>query len=262
MMSKNKFVAFLCLVIAAGILSSCGTTSKAKKKQAVEPSLPKEPYQDVIMMPPEQQPADVYHTIAPGETLWRISKMYNVDLETLKRVNRIKDPTDIEIGTKILISKGVVRKDRLSLYPNACWKYIIIHHSATEEGSSALFNIAHKKRGWKGVGYDFVIDNGTKGKRDGEIEMTPRWTNQDVGAHCSAARMNEIGIGICLVGNFSKEGVSNAQMKALAYLVSELQRYYKIPSSRVLGHGQVKGATTECPGRRFPYSTLNAQLLK
>jgi hypothetical protein len=261
MKHNNKTFAFLCLVLVAGILSSCGTTSKVKKKQAVEPSLPKEPYQNVIIMPPEPQSADVYHTIAPGETLWRISKMYNVDLETLKRVNRIKDVTDIEIGTKILISRGATRKDRLNLYPNACWKYIVIHHSATDEGSSAFFNIAHKKRGWKGVGYDFVIDNGTKGKRDGEIEMTPRWINQDVGAHCSAGKMNEIGIGICLVGNFSKEGVSPQQMKALVYLVNELQRYYKIPASRVLGHGQVRGATTECPGKRFPYSTFNAQLI-
>ncbi len=45
----------------------------------------------------------IYHTIAKGETLWRISKYYSVDLDELIRVNKISDVTNIEIGTRLLI---------------------------------------------------------------------------------------------------------------------------------------------------------------
>jgi LysM repeat protein len=44
-----------------------------------------------------------YHRVARGETLWRISRMYNVDLEELARINRITDATNIEIGRQIFI---------------------------------------------------------------------------------------------------------------------------------------------------------------
>src|SRR5574342_132619 len=43
------------------------------------------------------------------------------------------------------------------------WKYIVIHHSATEKGNAARFDEYHrKKRGWEyGLAYHFVIGNGT-----------------------------------------------------------------------------------------------------
>ncbi len=141
------------------------------------------------------------------------------------------------------------------------WKYIIIHHSATEVGSAALFDRLHKKRGWDGVGYHFVIDNGTKGKREGEIEITYRWRDQINGAHCRASRMNSKGIGICLVGNFSEGHVSEAQLLSLIHLVRQLQAQYKIPRSRVIGHGRVHGANTECPGSHFPWKAFYSNIL-
>jgi len=42
--------------------------------------------------------------------------------------------------------------------------------------------------------------------------------------------------------------------------VKELKKYYNIPNSRILGHGQVKGASTECPGKRFPWSEFRRRL--
>ena len=50
-----------------------------------------------------------YHRMEKGQTLWRISKIYNVDLEELAKVNRIPDATNIEIGQLIFIpgSPGV-----------------------------------------------------------------------------------------------------------------------------------------------------------
>ena len=45
----------------------------------------------------------VYHTIEPGQNLYRISQVYNVDKSYLARVNGISDPTTIKVGTRLYI---------------------------------------------------------------------------------------------------------------------------------------------------------------
>ena len=72
--------------------------------------------------------------------------------------------------------------------------------------------------------------------------------------------MNERGIGVCLVGNFSDGQISRKQMNSLVFLTNKLRKYYKIPKSRILGHGQVAGANTECPGTNFPWRSFKRKL--
>ncbi len=55
-----------------------------------------------------------YHTLEKGQTLWRVSKMYNVDLEELVRLNGIATPSTLEIGQKILVPAS---KDKPHLPP-------------------------------------------------------------------------------------------------------------------------------------------------
>lgn len=45
----------------------------------------------------------IYHRIDKGETLWRLSKIYAVDLKELVRINKIGDATKIEKGQLIFI---------------------------------------------------------------------------------------------------------------------------------------------------------------
>jgi len=45
----------------------------------------------------------VWHTVEPGQTLWRICKAYQVDMEKVARLNNIEDPTKISTGQKIFI---------------------------------------------------------------------------------------------------------------------------------------------------------------
>jgi murein DD-endopeptidase MepM/ murein hydrolase activator NlpD len=45
----------------------------------------------------------VYHLVEKGQTLWRIAKTYDVDLEELARINRITDTSSIEVGQILLI---------------------------------------------------------------------------------------------------------------------------------------------------------------
>jgi len=201
------------------------------------------------------------HIVAPGETLWRISKTYDVSIEDVMRANSLIQPNKLEMGQELLIPKAIPARSVISLYPSNKWKYIIIHHSATDVGSALKFHYAHKRRGFsQGLGYHFVIDNGSSDKPDGHIEVSPRWIKQQDGAHCKAAGMNHKGIGVCLVGDFSGEYVSEKQLSSLVYLVNLLRRYYNIGLNNIMGHGEVPGASTECPGRRFPWNRLFTQL--
>jgi murein DD-endopeptidase MepM/ murein hydrolase activator NlpD len=45
----------------------------------------------------------IYHRVEKGQTLWKISKIYNADLDEIARVNRIPDTTSIEPGQLIFI---------------------------------------------------------------------------------------------------------------------------------------------------------------
>lgn len=125
----------------------------------------------------------------------------------------------------------------------------MLHHTASDRGSVESIDEAHRGRGWKGVGYHFVIGNG-KGMGDGVVEPTFRWRQQMHGAHAGSADHNEHGIGICLIGNFENYKPTDAQHDALIQLVTSLARDYKIEADGVIGHGQIKN--TKCPGKLFP----------
>ncbi len=143
------------------------------------------------------------------------------------------------------------------------WTAIVIHHSATENGNVAIFDKSHREsRYWEGVGYDFVIGNGTN-SGDGQVEVTFRWRNQITGAHCKTPNnwANENAVGICLVGNFNYTAPTQLQMQSLLKLVRFLQSRYRIPKSRVYSHNTTPGARiTDCPGKNFPIIRLKSML--
>jgi len=146
------------------------------------------------------------------------------------------------------------------------WTAIVIHHSATDAGNAEIFDRWHREENhWDGVGYDFVIGNGSD-SADGAVEVTFRWRQQREGAHCGGTPdnwANEEAVGICLVGDFSYHPPSAAQMQALSRLIQFLQSRYDIPLDRIYGHGTTPGSRiTECPGRQFPLTRLKASLAK
>lgn len=144
------------------------------------------------------------------------------------------------------------------------WTAIVIHHSATEKGNAAIFDRMHREENhWEGVGYDFVIGNGTD-SGDGQVEVTFRWKQQKTGAHCGGTPgnwANENGIGICLVGNFDYATPTTRQMQSLAKLVRFLQKRYGISKNQIYGHNRTPGArVTACPGARFPMTRFKRML--
>jgi N-acetylmuramoyl-L-alanine amidase len=114
----------------------------------------------------------------------------------------------------------------------------------------ALFDRIHRSKGWDGVGYHFVIDNG-RGARDGLVEVGPRWKVQKHGAHTGKTpgnEYNELGIGICLVGNFMNTMPTPLQVRSMNMLIEQLMAEYRIPSSRVIAHRDAPRAKTSCCG--------------
>jgi len=144
------------------------------------------------------------------------------------------------------------------------WVAVVVHHSATEYGNAAIFDKWHRERNhWEGVGYDFVIGNGSD-SGDGQVEVTFRWRKQIPGAHCGGTAnnwANRDGVGICLVGDFSRTVPTARQMQSLLKLIRFLQKRYGIPRSRIYGHKTTPGArVTDCPGRKFPMGRLKSML--
>jgi len=244
----KKFIRFILLTAGVLLIASCASNI-TPSHPVCTPLVPSGPRQNVV------------HIVAPGETLWRIGKMYGVSGADIARANCLSTQNPVlKKGRRLIIPNAAPVTPVVSLYPNTKWKYIIVHHSGTEMGNSLSFDTYHLSRGWNGIGYHFVIDNGTDSKHDGQIEVSPRWLKQLNGSHCKADGMNERAIGVCLVGNFNRDFVSPKQMEALVYLVKTLKAYYKIPDDHILGHRMVRGATTDCPGKHFPWREFKARL--
>ena len=214
-------------------------------------------------------PEGIYHIVGSGQTLWRIAKTYNVDIQEIMRVNKINDPTQIGIGQELFIPRArvilpvepykpitpeAIEKLVGQKYRFSKWRYITLHHSATQEGNAECFDRNHRSRRMGGLFYHFVIGNGT-GSGDGEVEVGWRWRKQDY--------VNRpFDIQICLVGNFDRQQVSEAQFMSLVSLINVLSKQYNIPLKNIRKHKDIEGKATECPGDNFPFYRLLAELRK
>jgi outer membrane biosynthesis protein TonB len=142
------------------------------------------------------------------------------------------------------------------------WRYIVVHNSGTRQGSAKAFDYYHKnvRKMPNGLAYHFVIGNGTS-TRDGAVEIGSRWTRQINGGHVHSDYLNNIALGICLVGDFNRDHPTQRQREALDELIKYLRkRVGKVEGkqSRVEPHRAVNPPrwATDCPGDKFPYSWL------
>ena len=143
--------------------------------------------------------------------------------------------------------------------------HIIIHHSWTTMGDAESFYNGHTLpkpagRGWRDIGYHYVVNNGTyhpagtiqlgRDRDDDEDVM------EEVGAHVLG--YNRHSLGICAVGNFDDEepDPGSRQIQSIALLTIKLMRLFEIPIHHVLGHreaGAIPGVPVvgkTCPGAK------------
>jgi hypothetical protein len=139
------------------------------------------------------------------------------------------------------------------------WRFIIVHNSGTKQGNARIFDYYHRnvRRMSNGLAYHFVIGNGTS-SGNGEIEVGNRWRRQINGGHVHSDYLNNISLGICLVGDFNREQPTRAQLDSCEELIRYLRgrcgkvERHDIP---VRPHREMNPPRwpTDCPGDDFPY---------
>ena len=139
------------------------------------------------------------------------------------------------------------------------WRFIIVHNSGTRQGNARIFDYYHRnvRRMTNGLAYHFVIGNGTS-SGNGEIEVGDRWRRQINGGHVHSDYLNNISLGICLVGDFNRDQPTRAQLDSCEELIRYLRarcgkvEHHEIP---VRPHREMNPPrwATDCPGDAFPY---------
>jgi lipoprotein NlpD len=64
-----------------------------------------------IREPSASPPPGVVHVVEPGQTLWRIARVYGIGLDELQRVNGIADASRIAEGTSLSVPGAVVPRE-------------------------------------------------------------------------------------------------------------------------------------------------------
>ena len=130
---------------------------------------------------------------------------------------------------------------------------IIVHCAATPEGKH--FTVAdidawHKKRGFRCIGYHFVI------YLDGSVHKGR--AIEEVGAHCLGHNANSIGIcyigGCATNGKTPKDTRTEAQKNALCGLLSELVKKY--PNASIHGHREFANKACPCFDVQAEYKNI------
>lgn len=160
----------------------------------------------------------------------------------------------------ITAERGVdaIFNTKADIDPNQ-WDSIVIVHSGSPAGSAESIGAQHKQIGYDGLGYHFLIGNGT-GMGNGEIHLGNRWLTQTQGAQLAGIDQNAKAktIEICLIGNGDRKPFTDQQIQYLAQVVSALADRLEIPSSRIFLHQDL--APTTSPGRYFPRANFNELL--
>jgi murein DD-endopeptidase MepM/ murein hydrolase activator NlpD len=90
---KNIILIFLVLLIAG-----CATSGQ---------------YNGPVLPASIQGVPGIHHRVLAGQTLWRISKIYNVDIDDILRLNRLSENATIEIGQLLLIPQPLSPQNEL-----------------------------------------------------------------------------------------------------------------------------------------------------
>ena len=158
------------------------------------------------------------------------------------------------------LSRSVIEAIRRAPVKRRRWQFIVVHNSGTRQGNARVFDYYHRhvRRMQNGLAYHFVIGNGTS-TGNGQIEVGDRWRRQINGGHVHSDYLNNISLGICLVGDFNRDQPTRAQLESCEELIRYLrERCGKTDRGDipVRPHREMNPPrwATDCPGDAFPYS--------
>jgi hypothetical protein len=217
--------------------------------------------------------AEQTYTVKKSDTLTSIARKSGVPVARLAAHNGLKKTDKLRAGQSIVIPDVSSADSKLSWNPalpkplegiriqRGKWKYIVIHHSGTPNGSAKGMDRYHREERHmeNGLAYHFVIGNGD-GMGDGQIAIGQRWKEQLDGGHLRSETQNKYSIGICLVGNFDETKPTRKQMESLHALVDHLLDRCDLTPTAVKTHQQINVISTRCPGRFFPAKTFLKEL--
>jgi len=236
--------------------------------------------------PPSSSTKLEWVRLKKGDTLAKIARERGVSIEDLRKWNRLRgdtlhpgnllrtrapsstpekaipQKTEPPAPTKSTASELIFIPPVKTLIDSAKpklrdWEYIVVHHSGTSGGNARIFDAYHKQRGMEnGMAYHFVIGNGSD-SGDGQIEVGQRWLRQIQGGHLASESLNEIAIGICLVGDFSNHRPDPRQTAALIELVQYLRKLQPDSRLKFRLHREINTRPTECPGKLFPAPAIH-----
>ena len=117
----------------------------------------------------------------------------------------------------------------------------VLHHTggaAGEDPDVAEVDAIHRRLGWAGIGYHFLI------RRDGTVEAgRPAFA---VGAHAEGVNAESVGVALC--GNFCEDVPTGAQIESCAMLLAllSLSLGFEANAEHIVGHRDL--SATACPG--------------
>lgn len=141
-------------------------------------------------------------------------------------------------------------------------RYIIIHHSATEDSGTVSWGAIRKWHTgqhpqspykWADVGYHYCIE-----LIDKEYEVLIGRPEDVAGAHCQGMNFNSIGI--CFIGNFDEKPPPDAMMKRAVAVFAPIIRRLNIDYELVKPHSTY--ALKTCPGKMFPMGRFIKALVR
>jgi murein DD-endopeptidase MepM/ murein hydrolase activator NlpD len=97
----------LALVAPSLVLAAACAGAHREAQHAPEPRRPAQPSVERL---------EVRHVVEPGQTLWRIARVYGIPLEELARANGIVDPATLDIGQELFVP-GATERLHVPPYP-------------------------------------------------------------------------------------------------------------------------------------------------
>jgi len=144
--------------------------SKSNEIPNSEPDQPKSDQPKIEEQKPEstvEEITSVYHIVQPGETLYRISKTYNVSVDSLKMLNDLNS-NNLDLGMKLLVrgnkSQNPIKEDveekdtsnSMDDYLKQFDVYLVQTGETLKSISDKLGNKVDSIKFWNGLDTDFL----------------------------------------------------------------------------------------------------------